>query len=82
MIPDTLPFLGRPQSFHGESGETMTFGTFEPDPLCVLVAWRGKDGQRFACLIGDEVEVALLALLCDRDRARRRVGIASEGGTS
>ena len=33
MITNPLPFLGRPQSFKGEGGETMTFGTFEPDPI-------------------------------------------------
>lgn len=80
MIPDTLPFLGRPQSFKGEGGESMTFGTFEPDPMCILFSWQGTDGQRFACLLGDEVEAALLDLLRDRERARRGVGLASEGG--
>ncbi|MBX9594006.1 MAG: hypothetical protein K2X46_06560 [Roseomonas sp.] len=80
MITNPLPFLGRPQTFKGEGGETMTFGTFEPDPLCVLFSLQGADGRQFACLLGDEVEAALLALLRDRERARHDVSISSNGG--
>jgi hypothetical protein len=77
MFANPLPFLGRPLSFKGEGGETMTFGTFEPDPMCVLFSLQGADGRQFACLLGDEVEAALLVLLRDRERARRDVGLAS-----
>lgn len=80
LITNPLPFLGRPQSFKGEGGETMTFGIFKPDPMCVLFSLKGADGRQFACLLGAKVEATLLALLLDRERARHDVGIASCDG--
>ena len=81
FIPYALPIVGNPDCFTNEAGETLAFGTYEPDPLRVLVSVQDAAGRRaFGFLMGEDAEAAFLALLLARDAARRAVTLPRPHG--